>query len=1124
MNLNCKKALYVPLKSAKLLAFSSLLWWSSEAFAQQQVIRLPQKSITLQEVFQQIEKQTNLSVDYKKNDVTKKKVNVAGGNIQEVLNKALQGTGLRFRFEGQHIIISPAEKKSKNAGEPKKVIGKILDNNGEPIIGGTVRVKGTTTGTITDFNGNFTLDAKIDDILEISYIGYTTKNIKVGNQDMLTVNLEEDTQKLDEVVVVGYGTSTKRSLIASVSKVETEGMEKSPVVNVTESLAGRAPGLVIQGNGGGIDKSSTITIRGGDTPLVVIDGIIRNYSDFKTLSPADIESVSILKDASSTAVYGSRAANGILQVVTKKGKEGKMSIDYSYNLSLAQPSVYRDRMNSGQIAELTNEAYRNDGLDDYYTQEQIDKFYDGSDPLNYANTDWRKLTLRDWAPTQKHNLTMTGGTETNNYLASLGYINQESLYKVNSHNMQRYNVRLSQSAYIKSIGLRETASLDGYAEEKIHPYTSTADSYYGVFSHIQNNSPMLPGLNSLGLPYIGPDNPVVETSDQSGYKRENRKMLNAKLQLEWDVPWVKGLNLRGAVNYNYYIRRDKNWRKDAPQFAWDSDVPQGGGEPMLNRYTESNYYYTWQWFASYNRTFGKHNVSALAGYEATYGLNENESMGRTNYVFDIDQFGSGPEATTTIGAGEGEYGRAGWVGQAKYNYDNKYFAEFSLRHDGSDQFPPHKRWGTFWAGSLGWSVDQEKFMDPLKEKHILDMLKLRASYGEVGADNWGDGGNPYHVSRYSYLSSYGYNGKGAVIDGKYYGTFNEGAPASTAITWFTSSQANVGFDFSSLNNRLYGSFDYFMYKTKGFIYAPEAKNAGYYAPLGTSLPKVSTNAEFRRAGYEFQLGWRNNIGDFKYDIALNYTYFNQLWNNDPSESITSQMNPRTRRVQNTDYLTTGYHCLGFFTSDEEIHQSALPTNSKNLKPGDLKYEDVNGDGVIDGSDSQRIGRGGFPHSNYGITLGASYKGWSASILFQGAGSFDMMLGSVLRYGTANTNWMPLYEFMTDTWTPTNTDARYPRLTHNAGNDNGNNNYLTSDFWMVDGSYFRLKDFSISYDFKYSVLKKCKWLTKLQATISGQNIFTISDAFDYGMDPENANQENYGYPNERVIAFGLNVGF
>lgn len=1124
MNFNHKKTHQALLKSTKLLAFSSLLWWSGDAFAQQQMIKLSQKSITLQEVFQQIEQQTNLSVDYRKTDATKKKVNATSGNIQEVLEKVLQGTGLEFRFEGQHIIITPIEKQQKSSGTPKKITGQIFDNTGEPVIGGTVRVKGTTTGTITDFEGNFTLDAKTNDILEISYIGYTTQHIKVGDKTTITVHLEEDTQRLDEVVVVGYGTATKRSLIASVSKVETEGMEKSPVVNVTESLAGRAPGLVIQGNGGGIDKSSTITIRGGDTPLVVIDGIIRNYSDFKTLSPGDIESVSILKDASSTAVYGSRAANGILQVVTKKGKEGKMSIDYSYNLSLAQPSVFRDRMNSVQIAELTNQAYRNDDLDDYYTAEQIQKFRDGSDPLNYPNTDWRKLVLRNWAPTQKHNITMTGGSETNNYLASLGYISQESLYKVNSHNMQRYNIRLNQSAYIKGIGLRETASLDGYVEEKIHPFTSTSSGYYGVFSHIQNNSPMLPGVNSLGLPYIGPDNPVVETSDKSGYIRENRKMLNAKLQLEWDVPWVEGLNLRGAVNYNYFIRRDKRWRKDAPQYTWEADVPQAGGASSLSRYTESNYYYTWQWFANYNRTFGKHNVSVLAGYEATYGLNENESMGRTNYVFDIDQFGAGPEATTTISAGEGEYGRAGWVGQAKYSYDNKYFAEFSLRYDGSDQFPPNKRWGAFWAGTLGWSVDQEKFMDPLKEKHIIDMLKFRASYGEVGADNWGDSNNPYYIHRYSYLSSYNYNGQGAVIDGKYYGTFNEGSPASTAITWFTSSQANAGFDFSSLNNRLYGSFDYFFYKTKGFIYQPAAQDAGYYAPLGTSLPKVSTNAEYRRSGYEFQLGWRSNIGDFKYDISMNYTYFNQLWANDPHEAITSQMNPRIRRVQNTDYLTTGYHCLGFFTSDEEIRKSALPVNSRNLKPGDLKYEDVNGDGVIDSSDSQRIGRGSFPHSNYGITLSASYKGWSANILFQGAGSFDMYLGSVLQYGGAQTNWMPLYKFMTDTWTPTNTDARYPRLTHNAGNDNGNNNYLTSDFWMVDGSYFRLKDFSIAYDFKYSVLKRCKWLTKLQASISGQNIFTISDAFDYGMDPENASQDNYGYPNERVIAFGLNIGF
>lgn len=732
--------------------------------------------------------------------------------------------------------------------------------------------------------------------------------------------------------------------------------------------------------------------------------------------------------------------------------------------------------------------------------------------------------MRDWAPTAKHNITMTGGTETNSYMASLGYIDQESLYRNNNHNMQRYNIRLSQSATIKSIGLTETASIDGYAQETTHPYTSTASSYYYVFSHILNKSPMGIAVNSHGLPYIGADNPVAETAEDAGYTRSNQKMFNAKLQLEWAVPWVQGLRVKGAVNYNYYISRQKNWRQDAGQYEWDSTTPQYAGDPQLSRTTYSNYFYTWQWFANYDRQFGKHSVSALAGYEATYGLNENETMGRTGYSFRIDQFSSGPESTTTISAGESEYGRAGWVGQLKYNYDLKYFAEVSLRYDGSDQFPKEKRWGTFWAGSLGWSVDQEKFMKPLTERHIIDMLKLRASYGEVGADDWS---SPYSISRFAYLSSYNYSATGAVIGGNYYGTFSEGSPASTNITWFTSAQTNIGFDFASLNNRLYGSYDYFYYKTTGFVHAPADADAGYYVPLGTSLPKVSTDGEFRRSGSEFQLGWRDNIGEFKYDVSVNYTYYNSLWANNPDESITSQMNPRTRTTQNTNYTRTGLHCLGFFTSEEEIRNSALPANSYNLQPGDLKYEDVNGDGVIDSNDYLRIGKGSSPHSNYGISLGASYKGWSASVLFQGAGSFDITLSSALQGNNAQTSYLPTYEFQTDCWTPTNTDAKYPRLTSHGGSQNGNNNYLTSDFWLIDGSYFRMKDFSISYDFKYKLLKKVKWISKLQATISGQNIFTISDATKYGIDPENSSlsgYEGYGYPNERVFAFGVNVGF
>ncbi|MDY5239721.1 TonB-dependent receptor [Bacteroides helcogenes] len=1057
-------------------------------------------------------------------------INVNKKTVESILPKLFPGGDVAYKLEGSHIILTKNEVKNvqivQQSVQGRKVTGVVVDEMGEPVIGAAVRVKNGSTGAVTDLDGKFTLDVPVKGQIEISFIGYKTQVLTPQDGKLINVQLEADSQALDEVVVVGYGTSTKRSLIASVSKVETKGMEAAPTTNITEALAGRAPGLVIQGNGGGINKSSTITIRGGDTPLVVIDGIIREYQDFKTLAPGDVESVSILKDASSTAVYGSRAANGIIQVVTKKGKEGKMSIDYNYNLSLAQPSVWRDRLSSAEIAEQTNIAYANDGRDGgvRYTAEEIQKYRDGSDPFNYPNTDWRSLVLRDWAPTQKHNITMAGGTETNNYVASLGYIDQQSLYRKNTHNMQRYNVRLTQSAYIKAIGLRETASVDGYAQETTHPYSSTASGYYQVFSHIQNKSPMSIAVNKFGNPYVGSDNPVAETSDEAGYLRDNRKMLNAKLQLEWDVPYVQGLNLRGAVNYNYYIRREKDWRKDAAQYEWESTDPQYAGSSRLSRYTASNYYYTWQWFANYNRKFGKHDISALAGYEATYGLNESESMGRTGYVFNIDQFSAGPESTTSIGAGEEEYGRAGWVGQAKYNYDQKYFAEFSLRYDGSDMFPKNKRWGTFWAGSLGWSVDQEKFMESLRDNHVLDMLKLRASYGEVGADNWGKDGDTYHISRYSYLSDYGYSAKGYVINGQYYGTFYEKDPASTAITWFTSSQANVGFDFASLNNRLYGSFDYFYYKTKGFIYAPAATDAGYYAPLGTSLPKISTDAEYRRGGYEFQLGWRSNIGDFKYDVSANWTYYNTLWANDPSESITSQMNPRTRRVQNTDYYTTALHCLGFFTSDEEIRNSALPSDSYNLQPGDLKYEDVNGDGVITGADAVRIGSGNFPHSNFGISLGGSYKGWSLNVLFQGASSFNMYLGGALQGNNAQSNYIPVYSFQTDYWTPENTNAKYPRLTSYGGGKNGNNNYLGSDFWLINGSYIRLKDFSLAYDFKYKLLKNCKWITKLQASISGQNIFTISEATKYGMDPENASNENYGYPNERVIAFGINVGF
>ena len=1010
-----------------------------------------------------------------------------------------------------------------------QITGTVVDGKGEPLIGVAVQVKGTAKGTVTNFDGQFTLDVKQGEWLIFSYIGYTTQNLKAAPG--MRIVLSEDTQKLDEVVVVGYGSTTKRAMIASVSTVNAEAMENIPITNLTQGLAGRSKGLIVSGNGGGINKKQTISIRGGGTPLVVIDGVIRDYEDFVNLPPEDVEALSILKDASATAVYGSRATNGILQVTTKKGSVGKPEVEYNFNQSWSQPAIWPDVMDSWDRAHYANIARRNDGLAEEFSPEAIQTMRDGSDPLNYGNWKWRDIVLRNWAPQTKHNFRMTGGTEKNRYYVSLGHIDQNSLYKTNTHYMKRTNFRLSQSSVIEAIGLKTSVTLDGYAQKTVHPYSSTTSAltansnpYYQVFSHIQNKSPLTPALNSMGLPFNTSDNPVAETSAEAGYSHLRQKAINGNISLEWMIPGVKGLSARANGNYHYYLETAKYWRKDAPQYAWDSDEPLIANNPTLSHSTKTEYQYNLQYFLAYNQTFGKHSVDALAGFEATYNKGDSYSEGRENYLFNVDQIFAGPADTQTNSGTEWESGRCGWIGQVKYNYDNRYFVEAAIRRDGSDNFPKNHRWGTFFSGSLGWIVSDEAFMTFLKDKHILDMLKVRASYGQVGLDNW-TSGSPYEIGRFEYLPSYGMDAKGYVLNGKYYPVFTEGGIPSRDITWFTTDQFNIGFDFASLNNRLYGSFDYFYYSTTGFLYSPDPLKVGYTGPLGQSLPRVSTDGELRRAGYEFQLGWRSSIGAFKYDVSTNFTHYGELWNIQPSESETALMNPYTRSTQEYGYYGSMWENQGYFTSAEDVYNSVWPTGSHSLTAGDIKYYDFNGDGKLDGSDNHRLGRSANkPRGNYGINLNLSYKGWSLNVLFQGSTSFDMYAGDALRMNSGQLGKLPvIYDFQTDFWTPENRDAKFPRLMATPGS-NGNNNYQYSDFWLINCRYFRMKDFKIGYDFKYSLLKNVKWLTKANVALSGQNIFTISDATKYGLDPENASMENYGYPNERTLAISVNLGF
>ena len=481
-------------------------------------------------------------------------------------------------------------------------------------------------------------------------------------------------------------------------------------------------------------------------------------------------------------------------------------------------------------------------------------------------------------------------------------------------------------------------------------------------------------------------------------------------------------------------------------------------------------------------------------------------------VFDIDQIGAGPSDSMENGGSESEAGRAGLVARASYNYKKKYYVEGSMRYDGSDLFPEDRRWGTFFAGSLAWAISEESFFQPLKDRNILNFFKVRATYGETGLDSG--------VGSFSYLTSYGLNERGYVMDGKLVPTFSEGNLISTDITWYTRNTFDLGFDFNSLGERLSGSFDYFYMKTTGYLTSPS--NVNYTDPLGLSLPKVKSDGEHRRAGYEFALSWKDHVGDFNYEVGTNFTYFDQLVAVAWEEDLASQKNPYKRSVQQTGYYTNGYTNLGYFQNSDQTLNLPRPDGSTNLVAGDIIYKDMNGDGFIDGNDQWRIGKNSFPRGNYGIYANFSWKGFSANILFQGATDRDLYLDDIVR-GQTTGGYSIVYPYQLDYWMPDNRDAKYPRLAMNSS-INGNNNYQTSDFWLVSGRYIRLKSLQIGYDFRKTLLKDIKWLYKCQLVLSGQNLFTISPATKYGFDPETGSTNNYDYPVQRVYAISLNLGF
>ena len=1001
------------------------------------------------------------------------------------------------------------------------VQGTVKDAQGQPVIAASILEKGTLNGTATDVDGKYSLSVPAGSVITAECIGYTTVTFKVTKNETHDFVLEEDALYLDDVVVVGYSTTTKRDLISSVSTVKTGQITNLPVSNISQGLAGRSPGLIVTSSGGGPNATPTISIRGGGEPLYVIDGAIRTKADFAALSPDDIEQMNILKDASATAVYGSRAANGIIQIVTKKGPQGKVSVDYDFSRSYSNPSYYAKVLPTYEQYEYANQGYKNDGLEPVYTQETIDRAKQGLDSQGRQTQNPRELMIRFWYPTTKHTVRASGGNDVARTYASFSNISQNSYAKNISTPFKSSTFRLAETVNLKKFGLQINATLDGYTQ-KTHDarstqYGGTSNLLYDCLGSYQGTY-----LNEYGLPYYaGNYNVYAQAADNGGYYNTNTNVVNAKGELVWSVPWVKGLKARVSSNYRYYFFDSKQWNCDAPEYDWDSTEPIYVGQPTLSINNSKNVGYTNQAFVEYANQFGKHSVQGVAGYEQYYEQSSSYSLARTNYEFQVDQVNVGPADKQTNSGSEAELGRAAWIGQFRYNYANKYYVEASMRYDGSDYFAEGKRWGLFVGGSLGWVLTAEPWMKPLVDKNILNMFKLRASYGQTGLDS--------SAGRFAYLQTYSLNATGYVVDGAYASTFSEGSLPSPDLTWYTTTQTDAGFDFSSLRDRLYGNFDYFYYKTYGYLVSPTGQSY-LNNVMGIGMPKVKSDSEYRREGVEITLGWRDTVGDFHYDIAGTFTYFDQLWAYDQSESESSYMNPYTRTQQTRGYYGNRYHCLGFYESAQDIYNSVAyqaGMSSGQLAPGDLKYEDTNGDGQITSADLRRLGKSSMPRAQYGLNINLSWKGIYFSTLFQGSTNYNLGLNGTNCMNSMQTaQWgdmLTRYEYMKNTWTPTNTNAAYPRLTSNT-NLNNNNNFLSSDFWLVNCGYIRMKDFQLGYDLKYSVLAKFDWISRLRVGLSGQNLLTISNARKYGLDPETASAQGSGWPIDRTIAITVNVGF
>ncbi len=1088
---------------------------------------------------------------------------------------ALAFTGLFGLSPAQTYAAPVASQVSQS--NTHRVTGTVLDENGEPIIGASIIEKGTSNGVATDIDGKFVLNVGANATVSVSYIGYEPQDVKVNGQSTLNITLKENAQVLDDVVVVGFGTQKKVNLTGSVATVDTKVLEDRPVANAVQALQGAVPGMLITNNSGALDQNASIQVRGTGTigsssssPLILIDGM---EGDINTINPQDIESISVLKDAAASSIYGSRAPFGVILITTKSGSQGKAKVSYSNNFRWGKPTRIPDMVNSLQFIDYYNEANINAGNGQYFpdgVRERAEAYINGDTSAQmlvdangidwrgdwnmYAsNTDWYDVVYKDWAFSQEHNLNVSGGTEKVSYYASAGYLKQSGLSEISEDTMKRYTLTAKMSAELSSWA-RLDLSTRFVRKDMDRPrglggalYDNLSMNFWPTHPLIDNNGNMMYG--------VGPE---LKRIAEGGYNYNNNDDINFQgaLVLEPIKGWVTHLEA------NYRIVNYSSREEGLPMVSYNALGEATIGydkDSYVSKSHERSNYMNINAYTEYARSFGKHNGKIMFGFQTEGYRRENDSYtayGLINYDYPwgdltTDTSYTGEELKPNIGGNYNRWTTAGFFGRLNYDYNGIYLFEANLRYDGTSRFKKDSRWGLFPSFSAGYNIANEEFWEPYR--NIVNTLKVRGSYGQLGNQNTN---NWYSQYEQMVLSTAAGNWiqNGAKPNTAIYpnssGTHNM---VSTLLTWERIKNWNVGLDWGLLSNRLTGSFDYYQRKTTGMV----ANGPELPAVLGANNPQIN-NTDLLTSGFELQISWNDRLANgFGYNITATLS--------DSRAKVTKYSNNPTHDLGNYiegEYLGNiyGYETVGIANSQEEMdayldmldrnyeaYHGVAPETPRmgqsqlgdKWSAGDVMYADLDGDGIInsgentleDHGDLKKIGNNR-PRYSFGITLGADWKGFDVSAFFQGILKRDIWQDSWLFWGaTGDARKSTCFTQHLDYWSEDNTDAYYPRPYFNGsrGDFHLNKNQYTQTRYLQNAAYIRLKNIQFGYTLPQNLTKKAG-IERLRLYLSGENLWVgtkMAEMFDpETVDGGNGSGKNANigeaYPLSKTISFGINL--